>query len=565
MPRGSLLPKLGCAAVAGLLLLPGPALSSSAPDSTFGVSGRSISHISLLGGQEESTLGDYTEDMTIDAQGRIVVVGLSTQELSWDPEAFVARFTEAGQLDPSFSGDGYARIGWSSASDAAYGVVIDHHGRIVIGGEATTSDYADFAAARYLTNGEADPTFGGDGRVTYDFPAAGYDHGHAVAVDAADRVLVAGTAIQASLDEYVGLVRFTEAGSVDKTFGKEGAVLTGFPGAGFSRGEAIAVDAAGGTLVAGSTAISSNSFFTVVRFDAAGNLDYGFGENAWARLDFGLDEGESPYDMTIDANGRIVLVGSATQSHGRVTDLGRLLPSGTPDFQFDEDGRVTTADSGYFYGNRVAIDRAGRIVVSGGMGNLFGKDAFLARYSDSGVFDSSLGPEGFLREDFLAALAYGQGVAIDGAGRYVLAGTATPAETPASIGLARFVVDYPPPPAAPAPPASLRCGGRMVTEVGTQKGETLRGTHASDVIAGLGGNDSIRGLAGNDFICAGSGRDRVKGGVGRDYIWGEGAPDRLYGGAGADRLHGQEGADRIVGGPGDDRLDGGKGRDRVSP
>jgi Ca2+-binding RTX toxin-like protein len=73
---------------------------------------------------------------------------------------------------------------------------------------------------------------------------------------------------------------------------------------------------------------------------------------------------------------------------------------------------------------------------------------------------------------------------------------------------------------APAPTATVKCGGRKAT----------KGTARKDVIAGLGGKDKIRGLAGNDVLCGGGGRDKLIGGGGRDRLLGQAGKDTCTGG-----------------------------------
>lgn len=101
----------------------------------------------------------------------------------------------------------------------------------------------------------------------------------------------------------------------------------------------------------------------------------------------------------------------------------------------------------------------------------------------------------------------------------------------------------------PPPPPDGRCAGRVVTLMGTQLRDDLRGTSGPDVIQGLGGNDRISGLGGNDTICGGLGNDDMLGGPGNDRLFGDGGNDRLIGGDGRDRLDGGAGRDQCDGGP----------------
>ena len=68
-----------------------------------------------------------------------------------------------------------------------------------------SSAAADLAIARYDTDGDLDPSFGADGRLTVDFDA-GFDSGHDIAVQHDGKVVAVGTAHDGSTFEP-GLVR----------------------------------------------------------------------------------------------------------------------------------------------------------------------------------------------------------------------------------------------------------------------------------------------------------------------------------------------------------------------
>ena len=107
------------------------------------------------------------------------------------------------------------------------------------------------------------------------------------------------------------------------------------------------------------------------------------------------------------------------------------------------------------------------------------------------------------------------------------------------------------PVAAPAHAGvSERCAGMMVTIVGTNGPDRLRGTPGRDVIAGLGGADRIEGRGEFDVICGGPGNDRIFGGSGGDHLQGNTGDDEIHGGSGSDVLNGGNGNDLLAPGRG---------------
>ena len=82
----------------------------------------------------------------------------------------------AGDLDPSFSGDGIA----TDSRSCAWDVAVDSSDRIVVTCAGLVS--------RFRANGKLDQTFSGNGRAKLPFDA------DAIATDARDRVVVGGSA-----------------------------------------------------------------------------------------------------------------------------------------------------------------------------------------------------------------------------------------------------------------------------------------------------------------------------------------------------------------------------------
>src|SRR4051812_26138818 len=86
-------------------------------------------------------------------------------------------FAAAGQLDPSFSGDGLLvdTPPGSLGSDEIRGVAVDH-GKVVTAGSSylpsPDGPVTQIAVTRYKANGKLDKTFSGDGRVFTSTPGS---------------------------------------------------------------------------------------------------------------------------------------------------------------------------------------------------------------------------------------------------------------------------------------------------------------------------------------------------------------------------------------------------------
>ena len=110
-----------------------------------------------------------------------------------------------------------------------------------------------------------------------------------------------------------------------------------------------------------SAGTTSHSKATLVRYDAGGSLDAGFGSGGIATLEGSLADAEV-YALALQPDGKIVVAGN---DGGRGLLLARYTPGGTLDQGFGAGGRVLTQLNGYTYATGVAIQPDGRIVADG--------------------------------------------------------------------------------------------------------------------------------------------------------------------------------------------------------
>lgn len=502
-------------ATAGAAFLGVPAVASGnggALDPSFGEGG-----IAVVGYYK-----DFSQDLVLDPQGRILVPGVFTAAGAAQSPV-VARLEPDGSPDRSFGGDGF--IGPDMPSGPARAAAIDGAGRIVLVGGYGHG--LSFWVARLLPDGEPDPSFGTGGLVR--LQSDGEPSG--IAIDQAGHILVATT------DGFT-VFRLTSDGALDQSFG-EGGIATLQVGES-AKALTIATDSEDRVDIAGSAMVAGRQEVAVARLGPGGQPDPTFADGGQGILEFpGLAGARDATDLGLDSRGRLVLAGQEGSEGSEVAFAARLLADGLPDPSFGSDGRVLLPIRGAAVANGVAIDGAGRVLVAGGIrtspAQPGGWEAFLARLQPDGQSDPSFGVDGIVRESafsFFGAVA----VTVDSAGRYLIAGSH------GGIAVARYLPEAAP---APSPPAPNRyCHGRRATVLGTPGSDDLRGTRGRDVIVALGGSDRIRSFGGRDVICGGAGRDR------------------LFGGAGRDTIFGGPGSDLLVGGPGRDRLRGGPGRDR---
>ena len=151
-----------------------------------------------------------------------------------------------GELDTSFGRDGKVTTAFAGRTSVAFAVAIQTDGRIVAVGEAGPGYGVRFALARYTRKGNLDPSFGADGRVSLAF-RDGQTQALDVAIQANGKIVVVGRD-----REKFAVARFKSDGRLDRSFGGDGEVITGFDGSS-ATAHAVAIQANGKIVVAGGT------------------------------------------------------------------------------------------------------------------------------------------------------------------------------------------------------------------------------------------------------------------------------------------------------------------------
>jgi uncharacterized delta-60 repeat protein len=164
--------------------------------------------------------------------------------------------------------------------------------------------------------------------------------------------------------ENVALARYLTSGKPDPTFNGTGTVVSDLGFDDVANG--VAITPGGAILIAGTRlGPHGNLEAMVASYGPNGRLNLGFGNLGVAEADIsgGPDFGN---DLTLDANGDIVLVGSA--SSATVSDMALV--------RFKSDGTVDTILTVDFhgagdFGNALTIDPKGRVVAAGSSGDQF--------------------------------------------------------------------------------------------------------------------------------------------------------------------------------------------------
>src|SRR6266705_1833250 len=258
--------------------------------------------------------GSYAFDVALQPDGKIIAAGtvfvdFNPGDIS-DTDFALARYNSDGSLDTTFGNGGTMMTDFFGNEDDVFSVLIQPDGKIVAVGSANNpATYYDFAAARYLSNGTIDTTFGVAGKVSTDFGDQNFDRARSAALQSDGRIVAAGFAIsQNGVVQNFAVARYTSSGILDTTFSGDGKTQIDFGNCCQSAMKVLLQSDGKIVTVGYANTEDSDSDFLLARLSPRGSLDTTFGIGGKVRTSFG--------DLNGGANG------AALQSDGKIVAVG---------------------------------------------------------------------------------------------------------------------------------------------------------------------------------------------------------------------------------------------------
>jgi uncharacterized delta-60 repeat protein len=310
-------------------------------DTTFGPGKRKVD----FGSPDESAFG-----ASLQPDGRIVLAGDSHVQPA------VVRLNRNGTRDTTFSGDGRKLFSWGEIG-RVQAVIVLPNGKLLLGG-FSGPEGGNVQVARMRADGALDASsFGTAGVATVDF--GGDDFGMAMARQANGRIVIAGH----SSAQGAVVARLRTTGMLDPDFGTGGKVKLGNGGL-----RAVLVQPDRKIVVAGNA--NNPDEMTVTRLNTNGTPDAAFGNQGTTSFKFG-NLANPLGGAALQPDGKIVVAGYSQD--GEVVAVARLTKTGQLDTGFGSAGKATVDFGVAMFGNAVALQKNGRIVVAG---QLSGNDDF---------------------------------------------------------------------------------------------------------------------------------------------------------------------------------------------
>lgn len=265
-----------------------------------------------------------------DPNGRCVAVG---EHVTPTGSSFlVARVLQNGLIsDASFGIGGSVSTSFGPGDSRAWDVVRQGDGKLVVAGWYHNGTNYDMAVARYTGSGILDQTFSSNGTLTLDL--GGDEIAHAVAIQADGKVIVAGTK-QLGASSWFFVKRYLTNGSSDLQFGDAGLALTALEGGAGNDAWDVALRSDGRIVLCGVAAPQGLPRPAMACFMPNGSLDPTFGgSNGGFVIDDPPGNEGGFYSIAIEP-GDTILCAGYTKAGSEDFVIGRYVPNGQrwPDF-----------------------------------------------------------------------------------------------------------------------------------------------------------------------------------------------------------------------------------------
>jgi len=362
--------------------------------------------------------------------GSIIAAGSVSFVNSNTDDFFAIKYSSNGILDSSFGKKGLAVIrGLGEAQTAK----VQADNKIIIAGYNTDlfGTYYVITIGRLNADGSVDSTFGSNGAITTN---AGKNC-HDIAIQDDGKILVTGETGIAFLT-----LCYLPDGTLDNSFGNNGSVTTIFDGGTPKTANANVTQPDGKIVLAG----GDNHKIMLARYNSDGSLDQTFGINGQVISDItNINPLNKVYDMTLQPDGKLVLSGTTVDGLGITnnTILLRYMADGSLDTAFGNKGIVIRALQYNSNAFNIALQKDNKIIISGDyITDGINPHFLIERYNIDGSIDTSFGNDGY-QVTAMDQSDGASGLIIQNGGKIVLAGFALSTQTGPSeyeVALSRY-------------------------------------------------------------------------------------------------------------------------------
>lgn len=209
------------------------------------------------------------------------------------------------------------------------------------------------------------------------FPVGSSSMALATAVQADGKIIISGYS-----DINFVLIRYNTDGTIDTSFGHDGALTTAIASGAIANTISPQID--GKILVVGSVIVSGKPQSVIVRYNYDGSIDQTFGDNGILIIPIGLVS--TINDMELTSDGTIFAAGISENKFLLIS----LNSDGSFNSSFGQNGIVTTSIDPLAHAFAIKLQTDGKIIVAGSSDQRFA----VVRYNSNGIIDESFANNG---------------------------------------------------------------------------------------------------------------------------------------------------------------------------
>lgn len=305
-------------------------------DTTFGVNGKFTIGFGI---------DDFCNSIAIQTDNKIILGGYSS---TWDgfnvnsifTQISLIRLLNNGKVDSTFGTNGKFEFDLNPIDCGAVAIALQSDGKIIAVGKYNNGSSIQIMAIRITTNGLLDLNFGTNGIFITQIDTLLQDDETTCCVIQPDNKILIGfcTNDQPTLGKVFGLIRLTNNGFIDTSFGGYGYIKTDIPLLPNDYPTSVKVQNGGKILLAGTT--KNSKIMAICRYLNDGTLDNSFGNSGIDTLN--ISSGKDVIrDFIVLEDNKIIIVGESNNNACVI----RLNQYGQLDSTFNYSGVNTYGNS----------------------------------------------------------------------------------------------------------------------------------------------------------------------------------------------------------------------------
>lgn len=272
----------------------------------------------------------------------------------------------------------------------------------------------------YSITQDLDLSFGVNGIIVDSFGTGHSDQEAAAIAKQQDGKFIIAGLINNGKDDDILIQGYTEGGVLDNTFGNGGTIIWD---SGISdKANDLEIQSDGKIVVAAlSPSRGSVPKILLMRLNSDGSLDNSFGTDGLVKTEI-FQYGQVGYDLSIQSDGKIILIGEAQWANDIQALVLRYNSDGSIDETFANNGIFLYNDPSdvYAMARAVAIQPDGKIVVTGKVYYSSFAKVFVFRLNTDGTIDSEFGNDGVFYYDSIFDADSGTAISVQSDSKIVI-------------------------------------------------------------------------------------------------------------------------------------------------